>query len=118
MEPVGVGVGLVAGVIQIYTAVTKVYDMYLQVADFPATYRVLRVGLLIERHRLELWSKYVLSGYQDGRLEISPHDLGLWKLFETIFNSMWEAFKESNQTMEGYGQHIGLPQEEGLSGNS
>lgn len=118
MEPVGFGVGLVAAVIQIYTAVTAVYDLYLQFADFPSTYRELRVGLLIERHRLELWGKEMLSGHQNGQLEVSPHEMGLWKLFEMVFNSMWEAFKESNQTMEDYGQLIGLPRKEGLPGNS
>ena len=118
MDPAGLGLGVVAAVVQIYTAVTAAYDLYLEVKDFPSTYQELRMGLLIERYKLDLWASHVLSEHEQDRVKMSSRDWGLWKLFESIFNKILECFEEYNETMENYGQHTGLPKKEGFSGNN
>jgi hypothetical protein len=118
MEPVGLGLGVVSAVLQTYTAVTTAYDFYLEVKDFPSAYGELRMGLLIERYKLELWASHVLSEHEQGRVEISSSDWGLWRLFESIFNKILEAFQEHNDIMENYGQNTGLLKKDGMSGNA
>lgn len=117
MDGASLGLGVVAAVLQTYTAVTGAYDFYLQVKEFPATYQEIRIGLLIERYRLEQWGSHVLSETKQKRAENSSHDESLWKLFGTVLNLMLAAFLESSQTMENYGQFAGLPQKDNLSGN-
>ena len=117
MDGVSAGLGIVGAVIQIYGAVTTAYDLCLDVRDFPSTYHELRMGLVIERKKLELWAETVLSDGEQQRVKMSPKDWGLWKLFESIFLKMLEAFEESNQTMESSGQYTGLPlQQDNTSG--
>lgn len=118
MDPAGLGLGIVAAVVQTYTAVTAAYDLYLEVKDFPSTYQELRMGLLIERYKLELWASHVLSENEQNRvkLSMSSRDWGLWKLFESIFHKILETFQEHNEIMEDYGQQTGLPKKDGLSG--
>jgi hypothetical protein len=117
MDGVSAGLGIVAAVIQIYGAVTTAYDTCLDVRDFPSTYHELRMGLVIEKKKLELWSSSVLSEHEQERVRMSPKDWGLWKLFESIFLKMLEAFQESEQTMENSGRYTGLPmQQDSTSG--
>ena len=118
MDPTGLSLGVISAVIQTYTAVTAAYDLYLEVKDFPSTFQELRMGLLIERYKLELWANHVLSDAEQDRVKRSSQDWGLWKLFESIFNKILEAFQEHNEIMENYGQHTGLPKKDGLSGNA
>lgn len=117
MDPAGLGLGVVAAVIQTYGAVTAAYDLYLGVKDFPSTYQELRMGLLIERTKLDLWASHVLSDHEQDRVKMSSRDWGLWKLFESIFNKILETFQEHNDIMDTYGQQTGLPKQDGLSGN-
>lgn len=116
MDGASLGLGLVAGVLQTYTAVTGAYDFYLQVKEFPATYHEIRVGLLIERYRLEQWGSHVLSEPKQKQAQNSPHDASLWKFFGFVLNLMFAAFQESSQTMDNYGQFAGVPQKDSLSG--
>ena len=115
-EGVGLGLGVVSAVIQTYSAITTAYDVYLDVKDFPSAYQELRMGLLIERYKLELWANHVLSNEEQERVRYSRSYWPLWKLFESIFIQILEAFEEGNQTMEDYGQHTGLPKNDGVSG--
>ena len=108
---------MVAAVIQTYGAVTAAYDLYLEVKDFPSTYQELRMGLLIERTKLDLWASQVLSDHEKDRVKMSSRDWGLWKLFESIFNKILETFQEHSDIMDNYGQQTGLPNKDGLSGN-
>ncbi|KAL6716894.1 hypothetical protein ACLMJK_004806 [Lecanora helva] len=114
-EGIGLGLGVVAAVIQTYGAITTAYDVYLDVKEFPSQYQVLRMGLLIERYRLELWANHVLSKEEQDRVKLSRDYWPLWKLFESIFTQILEAFQQGNQTMEDYGQHTGLPKNNGFS---
>ena len=54
MDPAGLGLGVVAAVVQMYSAVTAAYDLYLGAKDFPSAYHELRMGLLIEHYKLDL----------------------------------------------------------------
>ena len=118
MDPVSASVGLVAGVVQIYSAVTAAYDLYIGVVEFPSSYQDLRMGLMIERYRLELWGRHVLAEYEHQRDKLPFKEYGLWKLFEAIFTKVLEAFQENNQMMENLGAHTGQVKQEGLSGNT
>lgn len=117
MDGAGLGLGIVAAVMQTYKTVIATYDLYLGIVEFPLTYQELRMGLLIERYRLELWGNHVLSEHEQERVRPSQKDLGLWKLFEWIFLRIHEAFQEINRVMEGYGQHTAPPVRDGISGN-
>lgn len=116
MDPVSFSVGLVSGVIQIYSAVTAAYDTYIQVVEFPSAYQELRVGLMIERYRIDLWRRHVLAEYEIEPGNLPTHDIGLWKLFELIFKNILGAFQENHQMMENYGAQNGIIKQEGLSG--
>ena len=116
MDPISISIGLVSGVIQIYSAVATAYDTYIQVVEFPSAYQELRMGLMIERCRIDLWRRHVLAEYEIEQGNLPTHDIGLWKLFETIFTKMLEAFQENHQMMENYGAHNGIIRQEGLSG--
>lgn len=113
---IGLGLGIVSAVIQTYSAVTTAYDVYLDVKEFPSEYQELRMGLLIERYKLELWANHVLSEGERERVKVSRRYWPLWKIFESIFTQILEAFQEGNQTMDEYGRHTGLPKNDGLSG--
>ncbi len=117
MDVASLSLGVVAAVMQTYTAVTMAYDVYLAVKDFPTTYQEIRIGFLIERYRLEQWGNHVLSEPEQRRVEQSSHDEGLWKLFESVLASMFAAFQESTRTMENYNQFAGVPQKDGLAGS-
>ena len=116
MDGTSLGLGVVAAVLQTYTAVTGEYDFYIQVKEFPATYREIRIVLLIERYRLEQWGNHVLSELKQKQAQNSSHDESLWNLFGFVLNSMFIAFQESSQTMGNYGQLAGVPQQDGFSG--
>lgn len=113
MDGASFSLGVISVVIQTYSAVMSVYDLYLAVTDFPHTYQHLRMGLLIERHRLELWGKHVLPGYEMDPSTLPKAELGL---FEVIFNHMQKAFAESQRTMDILGQRTGLPIQNGSEG--
>ncbi len=51
--------GVVGSVIQTYNSVMAAYDLYLEVKDIPSDYADLRMGLLLEHQRLELWGSHV-----------------------------------------------------------
>ncbi|KAI4126001.1 MAG: hypothetical protein LQ338_003983 [Usnochroma carphineum] len=107
MDPTSLGLGVVSAVLQTYNAVTKAYDVYLSVKDFPSTYRELRTAFMVERYRLEQWGDQMLSEQQ--QLEQSQHNAAVWKLFQAVFDAMWAAFEESNKTLEAYGHVVGVP---------
>lgn len=52
------------------------------------------------------------------RVESSPRDHTVWKLFECIFQKILETFQQSSQTMDVYGQHTGLPKKGELAGKA
>ncbi|KAI4105444.1 MAG: hypothetical protein L6R37_002707 [Teloschistes peruensis] len=107
-DGVSLGLGIVSAVIQTYSAVTSAYDVYLSVKEFPSTYRELRTAFMVERYRLEQWGEQMLSDVQQQRIE-KEHNVALWKLFQAVFDAMWNAFQESNKTLEDYGHIIGVP---------
>lgn len=55
--------GVIGIVIQIYNAVMSAYELYLEVKDVSFEYKDLRMGLLLEHQRLELWGNHVLAEY-------------------------------------------------------
>ena len=116
MDPTSLGLGVVSAVIQSYKAVTTAYDVYLSVKDFPSTYRELRIAFMVERYRLEQWGEHMLSEVEQKRMEQSKHNVGLWKLFQAVFDAMWAAFQESGKTLEEYGQIIGVPGKDDMTG--
>lgn len=103
--------GVVGSVIQTYNAVMSAYDLYLEVKDVPSEYEDLRMGLLLEHQRLELWGSHVLAEYYDeqNRSQLSQKHITTWRTMEWIFGRIKEAFIENNQILDDYGQHIGLP---------
>ncbi|KAI4259536.1 MAG: hypothetical protein LQ352_000723 [Teloschistes flavicans] len=113
-DGVSLGLGVVSAVIQTYSAVTSAYDVYLSVKEFPSTYRELRTAFMVERYRLEQWGEQMLSDVQQQRIE-REHNVALWKLFQAVFDAMWNAFQESNKTLEDYGNIIGVPRSGDMS---
>ena len=116
-EGVSLGTGLVSAVIESYFTVWKAYNTYLDVKEFPSAYQELRIGLLIEQYKLELWANHVLSEEKQEEVKLSREYWPLWKIFEFIFNLMLESFQVSDQTMEACGEQTGLPRHENLTGN-
>ena len=112
-------VGVVGSVIQTYNAVMSAYDLYLEVKDVPSEYEDLRMGLLLEHQRLELWGRHVLAEYYDeeNRSKLSQKHITTWKTMEWIFNRIKEAFLENNQILDDYGQLTGLPAQGDSSGD-
>ena len=117
MDPISGGVGIVLGVIKIYGLVSTAYDTCLDIKHLPQTYNDLRLGLVIEKQKFELWAASALSENEQQRVIQSPKDWALWKIFETVFTNMLEAFEECHQKMELVGQQTALPtQQNGLEG--
>jgi len=114
---IGLSLGVVSAVIQTYSAVTTAYDTYLGIKEFPSAYQELRVGLLIERYKLELWANQALSEEEQERAKLSQKYWPLWELLDSIFNQMLEAFRRGDQTMETYLQHTRLRRTVTFSGN-
>ena len=104
-------IGVVGSVVQIYNAVMSTYNLYLEVQEVPSEYKDLRMGLLLEHQRLELWGEHVLAEYKDERnlYSIPEHHIATWKLMEWIFGRIKETFIEHNQILENFGQQVGLP---------
>lgn len=111
--------GVVGSVIQAYNAVMTAYDLYLEVKDVPAEYEDLRMGLLLEHQRLELWGSHVLAEYsqEQNRSRLSQKHITTWRTMEWIFSRIREAFIENNQILDDYGQQMGLPTQGDSSGN-
>lgn len=112
--------GVVGSVIQTYNAVMSAYTLYLEVKDVPHEYKDLRMGLLLEHQRLELWGSHVLAEYFDGqnRSKLSQKHVTTWRTMEWIFGRIGEAFVENNQILDDYGQQTGLPAQGDSSGNN
>ena len=111
--------GVVGSVIQAYNAVMSAYDLYLEVKDVPSEYEDLRMGLLLEHQRLELWGSHVLAEYSEewNRSKLSQKHITTWRTMEWIFSRIREAFIENNTILDDYGQQLGLPVQGDLSGN-
>lgn len=111
--------GVVGSVIQIYGAVMSAYNLYLEVKEVPSEYQDLRMGLLLEHQRLELWGSHVLAEYYDeqNRSMLSQKHINTWRTMEWIFGRIREAFIENNQILDDYGQQLGLPAQGDSSGN-
>ncbi|KAF6226626.1 hypothetical protein HO173_012456 [Letharia columbiana] len=103
--------GVVGSVIQAYNAVMSAYDLYLEIKDVPSEYEDLRMGLLLEHQRLELWGSHVLAEYHDerNRSRLFQKHITTWRTMEWIFSRIREAFIENNQILDDYGQQMGLP---------
>ena len=112
-------VGVVSSVIQTYNAVMSAYDLYLEVKEVPSEYENLRMGLLLEHQRLELWGSHVLAEYYDerNRSKLSQKHITTWKTMEWIFGRIREAFIENSQILDDYGHQLGLPAQDDSSGN-
>ncbi|KAL8679201.1 MAG: hypothetical protein Q9186_004498 [Xanthomendoza sp. 1 TL-2023] len=115
MDGVSLGLGVVSAVLQSYAAVTSAYDVYLSVKEFPSTFRELRTAFMVERYRLEQWGNQMLSDVQQQRVEQGEHNKALWKLFQAVFDAMWDAFQESNKTLDNYGNIAGVSKGEDMS---
>ena len=110
MDYVGLGLSIFSAVVQLYESSVKAYDMYLAVKDFPPTYANLRLGLEIERHRLELWANQTIHNQIDRqRHRQSPQNDVLWKLFRAILLSMITTFEGSSRSAEDYEQYARFP---------
>ena len=111
--------GVVGSVIHIYKAVMSAYNLYLDVKDVPSEYQDLRMGLLLEHQRLELWGSHVLAEYYDeqNRSQLSQKHINTWRTMEWIFGRIREAFIENNQILDDYGQQLSLPAQGDSSGN-
>lgn len=103
--------GVVGSVIQTYSAVMSAYELYLEVKDVPSEYEDLRMGLLLEHQRLELWGSHVLAEYFDeqNRYKLSQKHITTWRMMEWIFYRIREAFVENSQILDDYGHQLGLP---------
>ena len=112
--------GVVGTVIQTYNTVMAAYDLYLEVKDVPSEYEDLRMGLLLEHQRLELWGSHVLAEYYDeqNRSKLSQKHINTWKTMEWIFGRIKDAFIENNQILDDYGQQLGLPTQGDSSGKN
>ena len=115
-DGVSLGLGVVSAVLQTYHAVTAAYDVYLNVKEFPTTYRELRTAFMVERYRLEIWGEKMLSDVQRQREELGHDNVALWKLFQAVFDAMWAAFQESSKTLEDFGHIAGVPKSGDMSG--
>ena len=107
MDGVSLVVGVVPIVFQLYYAVTKGYDLFIEYKEFPSSFGELQMALKIERQRLQLWGqRWLLSGdqrrQQQREMEVSQQDLVLWGLFEDILRNMASALEGGTQTMEEY----------------
>lgn len=121
MDPLsvaGLGLGGVSLVIQSYEAVMEIYDVYLAVDDFAKDYRDIRMCLLIEKYRLELWASLVILDHKESREKLSARDANLWALFELIFNSIIHSLQESSATMDRLGTRTGFPSQENSKGRT
>ena len=101
---------------QTCSAVTAAYDTYIQLMDFLPDYQELRMGLEIERYRIDLWRRFVLAEDKTGQGNSPTYEIGLWALFECILTKMLETFSEIQHTLEEYGVHANIRSQEGLSG--
>lgn len=111
--------GVIGSVIQTYNAVMSAYELYLEVKDVPSEYQDLRMGLLLEHQRLELWGNHVLAEYHDeaNRSKLSQKHITTWRTMEWIFGRIRDAFIENNQILDEYGQQLGLPAQGDSSGS-
>lgn len=116
MDGASLLLGIVPIVIQLYNAVSKGYDTFIEYKEFPSSYRELQIALKIERQRLELWGRKMLSDHRQREVELSQQDLGLWKLFEDIFRKMALELEGGTRTMEEYGHLAGQSKKSGLFG--
>ena len=121
-DPVSLSLGIagvVGTVIQTYNAVMSAYDLYLEVKDVPSEYQDLRMGLLLEHQRLDLWGNHVLSEYYDeqNRSKLSQKHINTWRTMEWIFGRIQQAFVENSQILDDYGSAMALPSQGDSSGN-
>jgi hypothetical protein len=105
MDPISISLS----VLQLYEYSMKAYDLYLAVKDFPPTYLKLRLGLEIERQRLDLWARQIIHNQTDEQTNQSPREAVLWNLFRDILTNMIAAFEGSTRAMEEYKQYAGFP---------
>lgn len=116
MDGVSLVVGVVPIVIQLFAAVSKGYDTFIEYKDFPSSYRELHLALKIEKQRLEQWGQKMLNDHRQREIELSQQDLVLWKLFEDIFKKMALDWEGAIRTMEDYGHLVGQLKKSDLFG--
>ncbi|KAI9857116.1 MAG: hypothetical protein M1813_008607 [Trichoglossum hirsutum] len=102
---------IIVAVQQLYGASVAAYNLYLDVRDFPSSYLQLRLGLVIERQRLQLWAREMITKEQ------SPQDDALWRLIKTILVRILNTLEGSTRTIEEYEQDAGFPEMAGLLGD-
>ena len=92
---------------QIYLGVTSAYRSYIQLMDFLPDSQELRMGLVIECYRTDLWGRRVMQGY------LPTHDIKLSALCEAVLSKMLYSFSEIQHTVEKYGTQFDI---KGLAG--
>lgn len=118
MDGVSLVVGIIPIVIQLYAAVSKGYDTFIEYKEFPSSYRELQLALKIEKQRLELWGQKMLGDHRQHQIEPSQQDLSLWILFEDIFKRMASDLEGGMRTIEDYGHLVGQSKKSDLFGRS
>jgi hypothetical protein len=111
MDPVsavGFGLSAFSAVVQLYQCSVTAYNLYLDVKDFPPTYIKLRLGLEIERQRLELWARQTIHNQDNLEIDQSSQHSVLWNLFKDILTNMMNAFEGGTRSMEEYEHYAGF----------
>ena len=103
---------------QIYSAVIAAYDTYIQLMLPLPAYQELRMGLVIERYRIDLWRRFFLAQDKNEQGNLSTYGIGFWALVKCILTTMLETFSETQHTMEECGAHTHITSQEGLAGDS
>ena len=106
-DPASLGLGVVAVVVQGYKTVTEIYDTYLDYKSFDQDYHDIRMGILIEKVRLDLWATKMQLSHQEDLVKPSDRDLLQWKLFKMIFESMLTDLNKCHEQLENLGDKTG-----------
>ncbi|KAL6713985.1 hypothetical protein ACLMJK_008479 [Lecanora helva] len=104
MEAAGLGLGIVATVVELYKVIEGAYALYLEVKHFRSTYHELYLCMEIERWRFKLWGRHVLSESHQEEAKSSPSELKLFELFESILQNVRRTFSDASDVMETYSE--------------
>lgn len=102
MDPASLTLAVFGAVVELYKFSMKTYDLYLSIQDFTPAFRQLRLALVIERKRLELWAQHMGLDKESGINDRLREDPALLDIIEDILRSMAVTFKDSAKLLEEY----------------
>lgn len=103
-DPAGLALAIFGAVCELYKVSMATYTLYVDVKNFPHSFKNLRLALKIERMRLKTWAQCMGIDPGSDINERIRGDSELLDLIKEILTNKSDAFQDSVKMLEDYSE--------------